>query len=166
MSTGVIRIFTGHGFIIAADGLVANVAKNNRRTHVVTDAMQKLYPIQESDHNLCYAITGSAVITDDTDRVVFSFLSEAAQAIQILKRFRLSSLYEYVSRLSRSVNTNLRAAKAAERIERYPTTEHKLADETGETIAEIFFDGYFNGKPASVRARFYHEGQRYLIPKS
>jgi hypothetical protein len=58
------------------------------------------------------------------------------------------------------VNANLRAAKSSGRIDKYPISDHQLIEEEGQTITELFFDGYHQGEPASVRARFYHNDQR------
>jgi hypothetical protein len=99
MSTGLIRIFTNNGFIVAADGLVQNIDKNNKRTGFLTDSMQKLFPIQEGNRELVYGITGSAAITDsETDATQFNFIQETANAVQVLSNARTKTLHEYVSR--------------------------------------------------------------------
>jgi len=74
------------------------------------------------------------------------------------------NLQACATRICRAVNTNLRAARSAGKIGKYPTVGEFGDSELGDTIAEVFFDGYYGGCPASVRVRFFHEKQRLAKP--
>ena len=161
MSTGLVRIFTSAGFVVGADGLMMRTTTEGNSATVEKEAVQKIFPLQQRGRELLYALTGTVGITSDkTGEIGFDFLAEANTAVNSMANLRESTLYGYVTKVCRAINMRLRAAKSVGAIGTYPTSPHVYEGELGETIAEIFFDGYYGGLPATVRGRFFHEDQR------
>lgn len=73
MSTAIIRIYTREGFVVAADG--------RRRRHrptgdwaILSDSVQKIFPIEEEGRSLAYAMAGAAQIAGEAGQILFDLL--------------------------------------------------------------------------------------------
>src|SRR5438445_6320975 len=118
MSTGLVRIFSGGTFIVAADGLQRKTDDDGMVT-VVSDSTQKIFPVEENGRSLAYALTGTVGIdSEHTDKAQFNFLTTAAEAIQSMTSIKAKDLFVYVTKICRSIHGSLAAAKSSGRIER------------------------------------------------
>jgi hypothetical protein len=75
-----------------------------------------------------------------------------------------ATIDDYAKEIAESINATLASAKESGKISNYPTAK-KQGDESGSTIAEIFLDGYYCGKAASVDIRFFHYDQHLSAPE-
>lgn len=94
MSTAIARIYTPEGFVVAADGRAYD--PDNRM--VISDSVQKIFPIEQSRRRLAYALAGTAGLTrKNSPEVVFDFVSETAKAVEALAETRPRSLRHYAT---------------------------------------------------------------------
>jgi hypothetical protein len=78
MSTAIIRIYTHEGFVIGADG-------RRRRTGdgaIISDTVQKIFPIEEAGRSLAYAMAGVTQIPSEDSEILFDFIVKAREAIK------------------------------------------------------------------------------------
>jgi hypothetical protein len=150
MATAIVRYYCPNGFLIAADGLVV---KSEDKT-VLNDHMQKIFPLP--NRSTAFSITGVAGLglPGEDPEPRFEFLPVVREVAQTVSMKNCRYLSEYAAKVGRKVNQRLRATHQAQSLD-LPTECRD--NEIGQTIAEIFFDGYLNEVPSRASARFYHE---------
>ena len=80
MSTSIVRIYTPEGFVIAADGRNYNADTKT----VVSDSVQKIFPIEQMGGRLAYTLTGTCEITPrHSNEVTFDLLPWIHEAIRV-----------------------------------------------------------------------------------
>lgn len=161
MSTAIVRVLTCEGFVIAADG-----RQTDDDNVVITDSAQKLFNISSAARDLVCALCGTTVITEDAnvDKFAWDLALEVRRASHSVSLRRSKNLEAYTARLCNPINEALRRANKTGRIKKYPCPKSGM-DERGTTIAEVMLDGYFDGIPSRVSARFYHEDQKLRDPE-
>jgi len=158
MPTALVRTYTTGGFVIAADGRM----RSDRTWAIVSDTTQKIFEVGDQRRMLAYAFVGAAKLTpDDSDEVVFDFISETAKVVRVLATRKTKNLFGYAVRLSRAIQALLMDAKDV----RFPVEGKQQPNETGITICRLFLDGYCNGLPSRAAVRFSHEDQKLSKPE-
>lgn len=161
MPTAICRIFTREGFLIAADGRkVIDVMGKGRE---IKEDTQKIFPLETPGGELAYSLGGTVGLgLDDSDEVIFRFADGITAAAKELEDARAGDLYEYARMLATSLYRSLLAVHQSGRIAPFGTEPE--TNRPGCTIAWVFLDGYFTGRPSRVRVRFFHESQILLPP--
>jgi hypothetical protein len=160
MSTAIFRTFTSEGFVILADGR----RKKANDGSVVCDTVKKIFSIEDQNKCLGYALAG-AVYNGNAERVGFDFSVEADKAAQALIGRNPGDLTRYAQLFSGIINDSLLKAVSTGQLQEYPTVESKsLKVEPGNTIANLFFIGYYEGVPSWTDVRFWHEKQGLKKP--
>ena len=73
--------------------------------------------------------------------------------------------HRFALALSSLITGKLAAVKKSGKIAEYPGSP-PMSMETGETIAELFLDGFYNDKPSRAGIRFRHDKQTLLAPEN
>ena len=142
MSTSIISIYTGQGFMVAADGR----KRNTDTTLIVSDDTQKIFPIEQPGRHLVYAISGTGELTHPGSAdVVFDFAKELEVAVNALTDQKLDSLWHYADALSKAFRHLPGTAKAAIKGDEPPTI--------------IYLNGYYGNRPKRAQITLFHDGQ-------
>jgi hypothetical protein len=150
MSTAIFLTYTSYGFVIAADG--RSVSEDT--LEVTNDDVQKIFPVDGSNGNLAYAMTGALTVTSDAGDVVVHIAEEAKKAVHSLARRKTKNLVGYVARLCGPIHQKLRTAKNTGAVSHFPknTTPQQRMGEVGGTIVRIIVAGFHDGVPSIVEA--------------
>src|SRR5690242_9871498 len=70
MSTAIVRIYTQEGFVIAADGR----RRRTRDWKIISDHVQKVFPVVEPGRSIAYAMTGTTQIPAENEEILFDFI--------------------------------------------------------------------------------------------
>ncbi|HUY12394.1 MAG TPA: hypothetical protein VMX16_02035 [Terriglobia bacterium] len=162
MSTAIFRAYTSEGFVIAADGLRLRLSDLT----IASETVRKIFSIEEPGRSLAYGMAGS-IYTGDDSGAIFDFATEAERAAKALRNRRPGDLTRYVELFVRLVNKSYADAKQDGRISEYatcPNVEPSGEGERGNTVANMFFVGYYDGDPAWSNVRFWHDNQRLRSP--
>jgi hypothetical protein len=155
MSTAILRIYTGDGFLIAADGLA-----KEKDGSVSNLAAQKIFSFGAGG-SLAYSIAGRSKIgPDDSPRISFSFEDQLDEATLAIPMDQHATLTEFAKPLSQRILRALTAACLADEI-RFDDATWANPGELGHAIAYVFIDGYYKGLESSVTIRFYHCEERF-----
>lgn len=160
--SAILGIYTGRsGFVIASDGRCTSSDDNS----VISDHVQKIFRFEATGRQLGFAVMGAVGLTEDhTDKLVFDFISQISESAESLSNRKCRDLAGFVTRVCRPVNEVLKSVKARGQLSRYEGTPEE-SPEGGETIAHTVFQGYFDGTPAQVSARFFHRDQILQQPE-
>jgi len=165
MSTALFKLYESPGFVLGADGLKQKIEDDGAIT-TETFSCQKIFPIRQPDKALAYSLTGTVQLGGETSEGAgFDFAARTRDAVEAMANRNASDLKAYVTEVCASLEGLLNEAKKNGRVESYPAAEVQWEGETGDTIVEILFDGYYRGTPSSVRARFFHDNQVFAPPE-
>jgi hypothetical protein len=143
------------GFIIAADGRMRldDDSRAKADEHALaqeSETAQKIFPIKTAGGMLAFTITGT-VASDD---LRFRLWEETQKCAEQLEGKNFPDAFSYLESLSLNLNAVINSASHAG-IMPFPKT-HKLEQSSIQTIARIFFAGYFNSEPCLFHVDFYH----------
>jgi hypothetical protein len=142
MSTSIVSIYTGDGFVVAADGRKYNVESEC----VINDDTQKVFQIKQPDRELVYAMSGTIELTaPGTMEVTFDFSKKIGDAIDELAPEKHKSLWHYAEALSKSLT------------ELPPEATQAVKGDEDPTI--IYLDGYYGGQPKRAKVTLFYDGQ-------
>jgi hypothetical protein len=142
MSTSIVSIYTQEGFVIAADGRNYSLETQS----IVSDSVQKIFPIEKPDLCLAYSVSGTAELTPKgSDEVIFDVLARIHEAVEETAKRRSKSLWHFAQALSHAIADFPDKAKQA-----------VIGDEP-PTI--IFLEGYFEGRPKRTHITIFYDGQ-------
>jgi len=160
MSTALLKHYLSPGFVLGADGLKQKIEDDGTTTTEI-DSCQKIFPIRQRGRALAYSLTGTVQLDGETSqRAGFDFAARTRDAIKSMAKSKATDLKAYVTDVCASLSGLLYDAKTSGEIARYPAQGG-----TDHTIIEILFDGYYEGKPVSVSARFFHDNQVLASPE-
>lgn len=158
--TAIVRLYIPEGFVIAADGL--RVHSENPALNL-SDA-QKIVRIDGSGRRLACACTGVAQISpDDSEGIVFDFLTQANTVAKQLHYRRYKNLRQYTLALAHEINGRLSDVKSSGKIAKYPSCT-RLPMDTADLIAALYIDGFYDGVPSRNEVHFRHNDQELLEP--
>ncbi len=161
MPTAIVRIFTGEGFVIGADGLETAEPGDA----FVSDSLQKIFHVPGKDKQLAHAVCGIHRITSDKDgEILWDLHAQVQTTARALANARSATLYEYATRLSRPIHRALLMAGRSGKLAEYPALP-VVPYRYGSTIAEILIDGYYRGFPSRAGIRFFHDKQKLCGPQ-
>jgi hypothetical protein len=142
--TAIISIYTKEGFVIAADGR----DYDHDSGIILSDSVQKIYPVQCRRGHLAYCFTGTDKIrAKESSEVLFDFIEASSSSALVLDATH-PTLGDYTLALSRSLfPLPDAAAKAIARLDKPPQ----------ETI--IFVEGYYAGAACRAVLKISHDGQ-------
>ena len=153
LGTALVRIFTGEGFVVSADG--RRTSKNTG--NIITDQQQKIFYVEGRGRSLAYALTGAGYIEGEHGE--FNLSAEVEQAASVLANRYPAGLVRYADRFSRVMHNAILEAKKDGRIgEEFPDL-----DQEG-TIARLLFTGYYERQPSWAEIRFFHQAQKLRFP--
>lgn len=143
MSTAIVRMYTSDGFVVAAEGRKYNLESKI----VVSDSVQKIFPIDEAGKRLVYTISGTVELTPkgSPDDVVFDCAGAIREAVRSLATSTFKSLWHYGEALSKLLAT---LPDHAQRV---------LIGDEPPTI--ISFDGYYKGRAKQLHVKLFYDGQ-------
>ena len=154
MPTAIVRGYAEAGFVLAADGLVADPVSGE----VLERDRQKIFQIGSTP--AAYCMTGIALIGDKRetrlDTVFFNFIDQVSRQIEQTSINRASSLEDYAQRICSPIYEEFRTACLQPNID-LPVGLGKEHGEPGETILRLFLDGYIGKQAERVEVRFFHE---------
>jgi hypothetical protein len=142
MSTTIVRIYTPEGFVIAADGRNYNADTKT----IVSDAVQKIFPVELMGGKLAYTLTGTCGITPrDSNEVIFDLLPWIHESIRAAANDKHKSLWHFAQAVSEVIIDLPEPAKASVLGDEQPTM--------------IFFDGYYDGRAKRAHITIFYDGQ-------
>ncbi len=160
--TAIVRTLTREGFVLAADGRNSEAIGGA----VISDSVQKLFPIKTLIGSFAYSIAGTInVITDDGTEVAVNLIDEVRKSAESLATQKTKNLVGYAVRLCRPVCRALEDARKLGRFSRYPSYQPSVPSERGNTIMRLCIDGFREGYPSSVAIRLFHENDRLCEPE-
>jgi hypothetical protein len=156
--TAISILYTPPGFVIGADG-----RKRDSEDHsIVDDHTQKIFQIPGMQ--IGYALMGSIELSPEGSKEIsFKFSDQIVITIEALGHRSFRDLFEYATELATPINKRLADARRAGVIGPYPAQPSQIPG-PGLAIAHVFLTGYYQGKPARVDIRFFHEDQKLLDP--
>ena len=142
VSTSIVRIYTPEGFVIAADGRNYNADTKT----IISDSIQKLFPIERMDVRLAYTLTGTCELTPKgSNEVIFDMLPWIHESIRAVAENKHKSLWHYAQAVSEAL---------------IDLPDHASSSVLGdEQPTMIFFDGYYNGRPKRAHIKMFYDGQ-------
>jgi hypothetical protein len=157
--TALSMMYTGNGFLIAADGRCRSdnpesVVEKTRET----DQAQKIFPVETDTLKMAYALVGFASNEDGS----FETVAELAKQVKLLEMSRFSNGYQYIHRFCQNIKRAVMKARTDGRITEFPNNDHLELEEKGR-IFRLVFLGYFNGLAFWREAKFYHDEQLNTI---
>jgi hypothetical protein len=158
MSTAIAGFLTQEGFVLAADGRELN----SDGCSVISDQVQKVFPLSCADGVFAFTLSGTAALTADnsTERVVDIIFALNRSAKRLAFR-RYKSPSDYVNALCSPVHSAIEEAKSSGKFSLYPNSGGVKAGpyELGTTIATLVIMGYHQSHACHFRVRFFHEDQ-------
>jgi len=161
--TAIALLYTVSGFVIAADGRSrwddkATATEDTKRQE--TENQQKIFTAKFKGRDIAFALTGLAFNADKT----FDLIAESLKFTALLSKE--NSLYEYIGNFSRLVTDAFSEARRSGRIQRFGGNPLCPAPEERNTIARIFFSGYFRkNEPSLAIVKISHDNQVVLEPE-
>jgi hypothetical protein len=146
MSTAIVRIYTSEGFVIAAEGRKFD----DQKRIVVSDVVQKIFPLCEGATTLAYTIGGTVELTPKgSSEIVYDRASVVHKAIRNLTPSKIKSLWHFGEALSKAVGDLPDQAKSV------------LLGTEPELI--VSFDGYYNGRAKRAHVKLFYDdkSQKY-----
>jgi hypothetical protein len=151
--TGAVRLYTGDGFIIAADGLrrdLSGAEVNNRQ--------QKIFKTEAAGKLFAYVLTGTTYIAQSEPG--FDVSLEAASVATALSAKRYDSPDRYTEQFGRLLRASFRRGQEDGRIE-------QLSDSgtSGEQeIVRVLLAGYYDRRPFMSATTLWHKHQEIQSP--
>ena len=145
-------IYTRDGFVLAADGRRSlDDDATEAAQFLLSDMVQKIFPVEDRDRTLAYAITGLA----GSDDGKFDTYVEAAKQTERLSNLEFRNLDGYAEEFCRGLNKAFNLTKKQGHVPRFPQIK-RLPQLGGWGIATAVFAGYFQGAPSWSYADFFH----------
>jgi hypothetical protein len=156
MATGIFRVYTSSGFVVAADGRV----RNSNNGSIRTEDEQK---IVKTNGTLAWPFGGAVEVVSPHDgHVILNFKAEVSRLTQTISTERYRTLADYVTRVCQPIHSLLGGYMQAGDAR---FSERVRENEIGSTIVDIFVDGYFKGVPSRVTIRFSHDAGKLARPE-
>jgi|ERR1017187_150748 hypothetical protein len=128
MPTVISSVPTAEGFVIGSDG-----RSRGPDSEVISDEVQKIFPINKPGIRLAYGIFGTAKFGTETNNILFDFETEIPLAIERMGKLR--NWWEFLSSLAKSLTESLDTQRAE--------YGNELDPERGTTITMGGFYGRF-----------------------
>jgi hypothetical protein len=142
MSTVVVRVYTPEGFVVGADGRNYNAETKT----ILSDSIQKIFPIQHVGGVLAYSLSGTSELTPPgSNEILFDLLPWIHKQIIDLSTVKFRSLWHYGHAISESLSELPKEAAACVVGNEQPTL--------------IFLDGYYDRRAKRVHIKFFYDGQ-------
>jgi hypothetical protein len=155
MSTAIVRIYVGDGFLVAADGRMLDTL----RIHDSPDNVQKIFEVQK---NLAFSLTGLARLgSDRVGASDFSFSDSIEEVMRATSVEGNRTLQDFCAACAEKIDSQLEYF--FDKRKALPGEERP--GERGITIIEIMADGYYRDFPSRARIRFYHEDDKLAPPE-
>jgi len=150
--TAVVRIYSGDGFVIAADGLRRDGAGTEKSRN-----QQKIFAAEGADSTLAYAATGMTYV--DQGSGGFDVSSEVSRLVHRVLTKKYDSPGRFTEEFAKALRRSLREAQNDQRIKEF------LDFGREGLIVSVLFAGYYSGRPFVSRAALSQDQQRIQVPK-
>jgi hypothetical protein len=136
--TAIVLIYTHEGFVLGSDGRVRLVVDPPR---IISEDAQKIFPINDGDKRLAYALAGIG----GNDEAGFSVVEECRRQVAALALLKQLSCYEYVDTFTRNLKNVLSGLRREGRIDEFQEHRDAPASER-RVVSRIFMAGYYRGE--------------------
>ena len=151
--TAVVRLYTGDGFIIAADGLRRDLSGAE-----VSNRQQKIFKIGVAGNLFAYALTGTTYVAQS--ELGFDVSLEAANVAATLSLKGYDSPDRYTEQFGRLLRASLRRGQKDRRIKEFSDSGTSGEQE----IVPLLFAGYYGGRPFMSGTTLCHKDQEIQFP--
>jgi hypothetical protein len=149
--TAVVRIFTGDGFVIAADGLRRDLDGKEIQAN-----QQKVFKIESAQSVFAYGATGATYFQQGA--ASFDVESELKRIVEYLATKQYDSSFRYIEAFAKTLLVMFRKGQKDGRIKEF------LDYGKGNLIVRVLFAGYYGRKPFMAMIELHHIRQRIQEP--
>ncbi len=158
MPTAIAYIFSGEGFVIAADGL--NTVRGPSGPETISRCAQKIFGISGINRQVSCSFIGMVALFNEAGEMVFNFVSACTEAARALESVAMRDANDLAAKMCPIIRLRLKTITKNGELNQYPSPETSRRGELGRSLVRIFLDGYFDGQPFRAGARFYHDDQK------